>query len=202
MIFVKLFQRGKKSESNLDSKVKELSGQPETQLAAEHVSARVKRLSTLFEFTLKHLNVIFGFLSGLTLATLVHYLWGISADLSPESLNATIYNQNGRMIYWLIVFAGILYGAVRHYRSEMHGILRRRQLRQIEKSYRKEIAVWEAKIDALKLKHKELDEELTAKVLELGELNEPEIAEEPKPRLLARLNPFASTPDKDDSGSN
>lgn len=201
LIFVKLFQRGKKSESNLGSKAKELRSQPETQLAVEQVSSRVKRLSSLFEFTLKHLNVIFGFLSGLTLATLVHYLWGISADLSPESLNATLYNHNGRMIYWLIVFAGILYGAVRHYRSEMHGILRRRQLRQIEKGYRQEIAVWEAKIDALKLKHKELDEELTAKVLELGELNEPEIIEEPKPRLLTRLNPFAQSSGKDDSSS-
>ena len=202
MIFVKLFQRGKKSESNLGARGKELSKQPEAQLAVEQVSSRVKRLSSLFEFTLKHLNVIFGFLSGLTLATLVHYLWGISADLSPDSLNATTYNQNGRMIYWLIVFAGILYGAVRHYRSEMHGILRRRQLRQIEKGYRQEIAVWEAKIDALKLKHKELDEELTAKVLELGELNEPEIREEPKPRLLTRLNPFAQSSGKDDSSSN
>ena len=201
MIFVKLWQRGKKSEQEKGSKVKELASQPEAQLAAEQVSSRVKRLSALFEFTLKHLNVIFGFLSGLTLATLVHYLWGISADLSPESLNATIYHQNGRMIYWLIVFAGILYGAVRHYRSEMHGILRRRQLRQIEKGYRQEIAVWEAKIDALKLKHKELDEELTAKVLELGELNEPEIALEPRPRLLSRLNPFAQSSGKKDSSS-
>lgn len=201
MIFVKLWQRGKKSEQEKRSKVKELASQPEAQLAAEQVSLRVKRLSALFEFTLKHLNVIFGFLSGLTLATLVHYLWGISADLSPESLNATIYNQNGRMIYWLIVFAGILYGAVRHYGSEMHGVLRRRQLRQIEKGYRQEIAVWEAKIDALKLKHKELDEELTAKVLELGELNEPEIALEPRPRLLSRLNPFAQSSGKKDSSS-
>jgi len=201
LIFVKLWQRGKKSEQEKRSKVKELASQPEAQLAAEQVSLRVKRLSALFEFTLKHLNVIFGFLSGLTLATLVHYLWGISADLSPESLNATIYNQNGRMIYWLIVFAGILYGAVRHYGSEMHGVLRRRQLRQIEKGYRQEIAVWEAKIDALKLKHKELDEELTAKVLELGELNEPEIALEPRPRLLSRLNPFAQSSGKKDSSS-
>jgi len=201
LIFVKLWQRGKKSEQEKGSKVKELASQPEAQLAAEQVSLRVKRLSALFEFTLKHLNVIFGFLLGLTLATLVHYLWGISADLSPESLNATIYNQNGRMIYWLIVFAGILYGAVRHYGSEMHGVLRRRQLRQIEKGYRQEIAVWEAKIDALKLKHKELDEELTAKVLELGELNEPEIALEPRPRLLSRLNPFAQSSGKKDSSS-
>lgn len=208
MIFVKLWRRGDKSvlkgssqPKQTGSQLKQFTAQPETQLAAEHVSSRVKRLSSLFEFTLKHLNVIFGFLSGLTLATLVHYLWGISADLAPESLNAAIYNQNGRMIYWLIVFAGILYGAVRHYRSEMHGILRRRQLRQIEKEYRKEIAVWEAKVDALQLKHKELDEELTAKVLELGELNEPDIAEEPKPRLLTRLNPFAPSPGKDDSGS-
>ena len=39
------------------------------------------------------------------------------------------------------------------------------------------------------------------KVLELGELNEPEIALEPRPRLLSRLNPFAQSSGKKDSSS-